>query len=282
MQISYRGKVRDVYDLGSELLLSSSDRISAFDVVFEELITGKGIILNQISNSWFQYFSEIKNHIIETDFRKFPGPFRKDEFKDRSVLVKKCKRIDYECVVRGYLSGSAFKEFKESKTIANIPTNKNYLESEKLSEPIFTPAVKNDSGHDENISEVEMENRIGKEMFQALRENSLNIYTKAAKKVESVGLILCDTKFEFGIWEDEIILIDELLTPDSSRYWDIETYSTGSSPPSFDKQVLRNYLETLTWDKNPPAPKLPLELVKKILQKYTQLQEKINLCLSEK
>jgi phosphoribosylaminoimidazole-succinocarboxamide synthase len=282
VQISYKGKVRDVYDLGSTLILSSSDRISAFDVVFEELITGKGIILNQISNSWFHFFSEIKNHIIETDHQKFPEPFQSDEFKDRSVLVKKCKRIDYECVVRGYLSGSAFKEYTHSKTIANIPTNRNYLESEKLSEPIFTPAVKNDSGHDENISEVEMENRVGKELFQTLKNRSLEIYISASKKVESVGLILCDTKFEFGIWEDEVILIDELLTPDSSRYWDIETYSTGSSPPSFDKQVLRNYLETLTWDKNPPAPKLPPELIKKILQKYTQLQEKINLCLSQK
>jgi phosphoribosylaminoimidazole-succinocarboxamide synthase len=279
VQISYKGKVRDVYDLGDKLFISSSDRISAFDVVFNELILGKGIILNSISNLWFEYFKEIPNHILETKLEKFPTKFQKEEFRDRSILVKKCKRVDYECVVRGYISGSAFKEYKEFKTIAKKNISVEYKESEKLIEPIFTPAIKNDIGHDENISEDELESRVGKEIFTKLKNYSIEIYTKAQDKLKNSGLVLCDTKFEFGFDSEKLILIDELLTPDSSRYWDLDFYQTGISPPSYDKQILRNYLETLDWNKNPPAPKLPNEIIEKILTKYKELQEKIKKCL---
>jgi phosphoribosylaminoimidazole-succinocarboxamide synthase len=256
---SYIGKVRDVYDLGSELILVSTDRISAFDVVFNEIIFEKGILLNQVSLSWFNFFSEIPNHIIESDFNKFPEPFSTEPWlKGRSILVKKCKRIDYECVVRGYLSGSAYKEYSNTGQIAFESYPSGWKESCKLPQPIFTPARKNDSGHDENISEETMKEEIGSKLFNKLKEFSLEIYTKASKIVESEGLILCDTKFEFGLDEKgDVILIDELLTPDSSRYWDKNTYREGISPPSLDKQILRNYLETLTWDKEPPPPPLP-------------------------
>ncbi len=279
MQITYKGKVRDVYDLGDKLFITSSDRISAFDVVFDELVTGKGILLNSISNLWFNYFKEIPNHILETVLSNFPKEFQKEEFRDRSILVKKCKRVDYECVVRGYISGSAFKEYKEHGTIAKKKISEAYKESEKLPEPIFTPAVKNDTGHDENISEEELKSRVGEELFLKLKNYSLEIYTKAHDKLKNQGLILCDTKFEFGFDNEKLILIDELLTPDSSRYWDMDSYQTGISPPSLDKQILRNYLETLDWNKNPPAPKLPLDIIEKVLHKYKELQERIKKCL---
>jgi phosphoribosylaminoimidazole-succinocarboxamide synthase len=280
---NYRGKVRDVFDLGDKLILVSTDRISAFDVVFEELIPDKGKILNQISIAWFQYFSDIPNHILETNYQKFPEPYCNEPYLEgRSVLVRKCLRIDYECVVRGYLSGSAFKEYASLGTIADLPYPKGILESEKLPNPIFTPARKNDIGHDENISEKEMEKEIGTDLFRKLRDLSMEIYTKAAKLIADKGLILCDTKFEFGIIDNQIYLIDELLTPDSSRYWEANSYQTGISPPSLDKQILRNYLNTLDWDKNPPAPRLPEEIQLELRAKYQNLEEKILQCLSLK
>ena len=283
MKVAYKGKVRDVYDLGEYLILSSTDRISAFDCVFEETVPDKGKILNYISLLWFNYFKDIPNQIVETDYTKYPGIYNsREELKDRSVLVKKCKRIDYECVVRGYLSGSAYKEYKSTGQIAGVTVNRKYAESEELSEPLFTPAVKNDSGHDENISEAELKNRVGVELFQKLKDYSLTLYTKGRDKVKTEGLILCDTKFEFGFDNDKVILIDELLTPDSSRYWDFNTYATGISPPSYDKQILRNYLEKIEWNKNPPPPKLPDSIIKELLCKYKELQEKITKCLSEK
>ncbi len=281
---SYVGKVRDVFDLGKELILVSTDRISAFDVVFKESIFEKGIILNQISLAWFQFFSEIPNHTIESDFNQFPEPYSSETWlKDRSILVKKCKRIDYECVVRGYLSGSAYKEYSKTGQIAFETYPLGWKESSKLPQPLFTPARKNDSGHDENISEATMMKEIGSNLFNKLKEISLEIYTKASKIVESEGLILCDTKFEFGLDENgEVILIDELLTPDSSRYWDKDTYREGIAPPSLDKQILRNYLETLTWDKEPPPPALPSSIQKEILEKYKILEKKILRCISQK
>ena len=283
MKVAYKGKVRDVYDLGEYLILSSTDRISAFDCVFEETVPDKGKILNYISLLWFNFFKDIPNQIVETDYTKYPGIYNsQEELKDRSVLVKKCKRIDYECVVRGYLSGSAYKEYKSTGQIAGVTVSRKYAESEELSEPLFTPAVKNDSGHDENISEAELKNRVGVELFQKLKYYSLTLYTKGRDKVKTEGLILCDTKFEFGFDKEKVILIDELLTPDSSRYWDINTYATGISPPSYDKQILRNYLEKIEWNKNPPPPKLPDSIIKELIFKYKELQEKITKCLSEK
>lgn len=279
----YKGKVRDVYNLGDKLILSSSDRISAFDVVFDEIIAGKGVILNTISNLWFNFFQNIPNHIIETDFNKFPHPFNNDSyFKDRAVLVKKCERINYECVVRGYLAGSGYKEYKEFGALAGLKLPQGLTESEKLPEPIFTPAIKNDTGHDENISAEAMRQKIGDELFVKLKNTSLEIYRQAAARVESVGLILCDTKFEFGILAGEVILIDELLTPDSSRYWDMREYNIGISPPSFDKQILRNFLEKSSWNKMPPPIKLPEELIVEIIIKYKKLQELIKSCISQK
>jgi phosphoribosylaminoimidazole-succinocarboxamide synthase len=274
----YKGKVRDVYDLGTSLLLSSSDRISAFDCVFSELVPEKGKILNRISNHWFKILSVIPNHILETDYKKFPQPFQTDDFKDRAVLVRKCKRIDYECVVRGYISGSLWKEYKNNKTLNFEKTDLVLKESQKLPIPLFTPAVKNDSGHDENISEAELKGRIGENLFNILKEASLYLYSEAALKMKNAGIILCDTKFEFGIYENEVLLIDEVLTPDSSRYWEESTYREGISPPSYDKQILRDYLETTGWNKEPPAPSLPKEIIEKIVNKYKEIEAKIYSC----
>jgi len=274
----YKGKVRDVYDLGTSLLLSSSDRISAFDCVFSELVPEKGKILNRISNHWFKTLSIIPNHILETDYKKFPQPFQTDDFKDRAVLVRKCKRIDYECVVRGYISGSLWKEYKNNKTLNFEKTDLVLKESQKLTTPLFTPAVKNDSGHDENIPEAELKRRIGENLFNKLKETSLYLYTEASIRLKNAGIILCDTKFEFGIYEDEVLLIDEVLTPDSSRYWDESTYREGVSPPSYDKQILRDYLETTVWNKEPPAPSLPKEIIEKIVNKYKEIEAKIYSC----
>ncbi len=283
MKVAYKGKVRDVYDLGDYLILSSTDRISAFDCVFNEIVPDKGKILNNISTLWFKYFSDIPNHIVETDYNQFPGEYKgREELKDRSVLVKKCKRIDYECVVRGYLSGSAYKEYKSTGQIAGVDVSRKYQESEELSEPLFTPAIKNDTGHDENISEKDLKDKIGLELFTILKDYSMKLYLGGRERVKTEGLILCDTKFEFGFYNDKVILIDELLTPDSSRYWELNTYAIGSSPPSYDKQILRNYLEKIEWNKKPPPPKLPDSIINELILKYKELQGKIKRCLSEK
>jgi phosphoribosylaminoimidazole-succinocarboxamide synthase len=282
MQPIYRGKVRDIYQIGEYLFMVASDRISAFDCVFFETVPDKGKILTNISNHWFQYFKDIPNHIVETRFEKFPDNCRSPKFDGNSVLVKKCKRIDYECIVRGYISGSAWKEYSSKKTIAGIPYSSNLLESEKLIEPLFTPSIKNDKGHDINISEKEMQDDIGNESFQILKETSMKIFLEASAICQDLGIILCDTKFEFGVLDNQILLIDELLTPDSSRYWDISQYSIGSSPPSYDKQILRNYLEESGWNKEPPPPELPVNILKLLSKRYKEFEEKIVKCLSAK
>ncbi|PJZ48063.1 phosphoribosylaminoimidazolesuccinocarboxamide synthase [Leptospira saintgironsiae] len=279
---SYIGKVRDVYDLGNSLILSSTDRVSAFDVVFSQIVPGKGKVLNKISAEWFSYFKDIPNHIIETDVSKFPSPYKDHpDLKDRSVLVKKCKRIDFECVVRGYLSGSGWKEYNQDGTLAFKKLPPGLKESEKLPEPSFTPAIKNDTGHDENISEERMKNEIGSELFSILKEKSISLYTRAAELVAGAGILLCDTKFEFGISEDKVILIDEILTPDSSRYWAKESYVIGTTPPSMDKQILRNYLEKSGWNKVPPAPDLPESLIVELQAAYKEIQDRLLKCLSQ-
>lgn len=280
---SYIGKVRDVFDLGDRLILVSTDRISAFDVVFNETIPDKGKILNRVSLAWFEYFKDIPNQLIETNYQKFPEPFSKEPWLDgRSILVKKCERIDYECVVRGYLSGSAFKEYKDTGKVAFQSYPKHLEESTQFPEPIFTPARKNDQGHDENISEQTMETEIGSELFQTLKTKSIYLYKKASELLKENGILLCDTKFEFGLWKGEVILIDELLTPDSSRYWEASTYKLGTTPPSLDKQILRNYLQTLDWDKNPPPPLLPKEIQLEIKSKYETLETIVSKCISQK
>lgn len=279
----YKGKVRDVYDLGNELLLVATDRISAFDVVFSEPVEDKGKILTRISTKWFRYFHEIPNHLVTDDPNQFPTPYQNhDAVVGRSVLVKKAKRIDFECVVRGYLTGSAWKEYLQSGTIAETPYPKGIQESYQFPTPIFTPARKNDSGHDENVSEATMETEVGTALFQKVKKISLHLYTEAHRLMAKQGILLCDTKFEFGLLDGEPILIDEILTPDSSRYWDASTYVLGKTPASFDKQILRNWLESTSWDKNPPPPKLPESLILELRKKYLELEEKINLCLSQK
>lgn len=280
---TYKGKVRDVYDLGDSLLLVATDRISAFDVVFQEPVSDKGKILTRISTAWFHHFPEIANHLITDDVSLFPAPFQNNQsLEGRSVLVKKAKRIDFECVVRGYLTGSAWKEYKADGTIAHTPYPKGILESHKFETPIFTPARKNDSGHDENVSESTMEAEVGKELFLELKNLSLNLYNKAHTLMAKQGILLCDTKFEFGLIDGKPILIDEILTPDSSRYWDGSTYELGKTPASFDKQILRNWLESTDWDKNPPPPALPESLILELRKKYLELEDKITLCLSQK
>ncbi len=275
--------MRDVFDLGDSLILVATDRISAFDVVFREEIPEKGKILNRISLLWFQYFSEISNPILEIDFRKFPPPYNEEGYLEgRSVLMRKCRRIDYECVVRGYLSGSAYLEYSQTGKIAGIPYSPGMQESAPFPEPIFTPARKNDKGHDENIAESTMEEEIGVDLFTDLKHKSISIYTKAHEILKRHGILLADTKLEFGTLEGKVYLIDELLTPDSSRFWKLETYKIGFSPPSMDKQILRNYLLNLGWDKNPPPPVLPPEICEEISTQYKELEKKVIECLLQK
>jgi len=282
----YRGKVRDIYDLGDTLVLTASDRLSAFDVVFDQGIPERGKILTRISNHWFKVFHEIKNHIIETNVEKFPPPFSnyKEELGERSVWVKKAQRIDFECVVRGYLLGSGYKEYTETGSVCGVKLPDGLKKSEKLPSPIFTPATKVDKGHDENVSFEYMKEKIGAELAEKLRDLSINIYTKGYKKLLEQGILLADTKLEFGLLDDEIILIDEILTPDSSRFFKADEYekcaAEGVNPPSLDKQIVRDYLETLDWNKQPPAPKLPQEIINKTKEKYLEI-EKIVLCVSQ-
>lgn len=279
-----KGKVREVYDLGEKLLILSSDRISAYDTVLQPLIPGKGKILNQISVFWFQKTKEIvKNHFLTDQIEKYPAtlaPYR-NELQGRSMLVLKTKKIPIECVVRGYLSGSAWKEYRQTGRVCGIPLPKGIQESEKLPEPIFTPATKEEGGkHDQNISFEEMAKKIGISVSQKLREFSIALFNFASELLEKKGLILADTKFEFGIKADEngkkeLLLIDECLTPDSSRLWEKNQYQVGISPPSFDKQFVRNYLDSIRWNRRPPAPCLPATIVEQTRKKYQEALERI-------
>jgi phosphoribosylaminoimidazole-succinocarboxamide synthase len=268
-----RGKVRDVYDLGDKLLIVATDRISAFDCVLPNAIPGKGAVLTQMSIFWFDLISDLViNHMITADPSTYPEqlrPFEKD-LNYRSMLVRRTEAVPVECVARGYLAGSGWKEYKQSGEVCGIRLPKGLVESDKLPETIFTPATKAETGHDENISEKRMAELIGKELTEKLKDLTISIYNKAARFAEERGIIICDTKFEFGIVDNEIILIDELLTPDSSRFWPKESYKAGHAQPSFDKQYVRDYLETLTWDKQPPAPELPQEIVAATSERYLE------------
>jgi len=268
-----RGKVRDVYDLGDNLLIVSTDRISCFDVVLLTSIPHKGEILTSLSVFWFEFTKDIiPNHLITTNIDDFSKELLKykEILKGRSMLVKKAKPIPVECVVRGYLSGSGWKEYKETQSICGIKLPDGLREADKLPEPIFTPATKEDVGHDINITQEYIEKEIGKDIATKLKDISITLYKKASEYAKSKGIIIADTKFEFGNVGNEIILIDELLTPDSSRFWPKDEYEPGRSQPSFDKQFVRDYLETLDWDKTPPAPKLSEDIVKKTVEKYLQ------------
>jgi phosphoribosylaminoimidazole-succinocarboxamide synthase len=280
----YSGKVRDLYDLGDKMVMVTTDRLSAFDVIFNEGVPDRGKILCTISNHWF-HLIETKNHLIETDVAKMPEPFcsHGDLLQGRTVLVKKCQRIDFECIVRGYLMGSAFKEYQETGKAVGIDLPPGLKSGSKLNHPAFTPSTKADSGHDINVSYEEMAKSLGTELAEKLKKASLDIFNFASQKLYEKGIILADTKFEFGILDGEIVLIDEVLTPDSSRYWKITEYEDamdGSKPiPSMDKQIVRDYLNTLDWDKNPPPPAIPNEIIEKTKNKYMEI-EKVILCIT--
>lgn len=267
------GKVREVYDLGDNYLFIASDRISAFDVIMPDGIPNKGQVLNMISKFWFERTENVvKNHMISTDVSDFPEILKPYEeiLKGRSMLVKKAELLPIECIVRGYLIGSGWKEYQKSGTIGGMPLRSGYEMAGKIDEPIFTPSTKADEGHDENISIDEMNDIIGQDLGNRLIDISLNLYKTAADYALTKGIIIADTKFEFGMIGDELILIDEVLTPDSSRFWPAAEYKPGNSPLSFDKQFVRDYLETLDWDKTPPGPNLPLDIIEKSREKYLE------------
>ncbi|MDD5382787.1 MAG: phosphoribosylaminoimidazolesuccinocarboxamide synthase [Candidatus Margulisbacteria bacterium] len=268
-----KGKVRNVFDLGDSLLLVASDRISAFDSVMPNGIPDKGAILTQISLFWFDFTKNIvKNHIIESDVNKFPAQLKpfKDKLAKRSVIGRKAKLIPIECVVRGYLSGSGWKEYQKSGAICGIKLPAGLKESAKLPEPIFTPTTKAEEGHDLNITEKEVIDQVGKETAAFIKGKTIAAYNACAEHADKKGIIIADTKFEFGFVGTEIIIIDEMLTPDSSRFWPKERYKAGQSQPSYDKQYLRDYLESIGWNKEPPAPKLPEEVVQRTREKYLE------------
>ncbi len=276
---SRSGKVREIFDAGDKLLFVASDRISAFDCVMPNGIPQKGEVLTQISKFWFERTGDIvKNHMISVDVADFPAPFNEyaDQLKGRSMLVTKTDVLPVECIVRGYLIGSGWKEYKESGTIGGMPLRPGYQQASQLDEPIFTPSTKAEQGlHDENISFDQMKEIVGEEKAEKLKAISLALYKQAAEYALTKGIIIADTKFEFGELDGEIILIDEALTPDSSRFWPADSYEVGCSPMSFDKQFVRDYLETLDWDKTPPAPALPDEILKKSQAKYLEAYERL-------
>ena len=274
--IPKRGKVRDIYDLGEFLLLIASDRISAFDVVLPNGIPGKGKVLTQISIFWFRQMEDIvRNHLVATDVDEFPPKIRKyrDMLEGRSILVKKAKPMPVECIVRGYLSGSGWKEYQEKGTICGIRMPHGLVESSRLEQPIFTPSTKAEEGHDINISFEETEKIVGKESAEKLKQTSLKIYSKARDIAEKKHIIIADTKFEFGTYQNELMLIDEVLTPDSSRFWSAKGYKPGKGQDSYDKQIVRDYLLTLDWDKTAPGPVLPPDIVSKTVERYREIME---------
>ncbi len=269
-----RGKVRDVFDLGDKLLIVATDRISAFDFVLPTLIPNKGKILTQLSKFWFEQMAYIvPHHLISTEVDSFPPPLPqyKDLLEKRSMLVKKTNVIPVECVVRGYLSGSGWKEYQETGKICGLRLPANLRESERLRVPIFTPATKEEEGHDQNITFKEMEKIVGKSLAKEIKRISLKLYQKASLYALSKGIIIADTKFEFGLEEGKLLLVDELLTPDSSRFWPLASYSPGKSQPSLDKQFVRDYLLRIGWDRHSPPPPLPEEIVEKTARKYEEI-----------
>jgi len=268
-----RGKVRDLYSLNGQLLFVATDRISAFDYVLATGIPEKGRVLTQLSLFWFDFLKDVvKNHLVTASVDQYPAPLKKyaDDLRGRSMLVTKAHMVDIECVARGYLSGSGWKEYQKNGAVCGIKLPAGLKESDKLPEPIFTPATKALSGHDENISFEEMAKRTGKELAEKLRDLTLTIYQKAADYAAGRGIIIADTKFEFGHAGQGLILADEVLTPDSSRFWPADTYQPGKAQESFDKQFDRDYLEAIKWNKQPPAPGLPDDVAQKTSEKYIQ------------
>ncbi|MEX1310537.1 MAG: phosphoribosylaminoimidazolesuccinocarboxamide synthase [Candidatus Sulfomarinibacteraceae bacterium] len=268
-----RGKVRDIYAHDDALVLVATDRISAFDCVLSPGIPGRGVILTRLSSFWFNHFSDlIPNHLIATELADFPEPFRSHpELAGRSVLAKRLRPIPVECVARGYITGSGWKEYGETGEVCGIPLPPNLVESDRLPEPIFTPATKAVEGHDENISFDRMVGIIGGELAETLRDLTLELYRRAVDHALERGIIIADTKFEFGLTDDgAVVWMDEALTPDSSRFWPADQYKPGGGQPSFDKQFVRDWLVESGWDKEPPAPTLPPEVVEGTLKRYRE------------
>lgn len=281
LKLFKKGKVRNIYDLGRQLLMVATDRISCFDFILPTPIPDKGKILTQISLFWFSFLKDtVENHLISTSLEDLPPEAGdKEKLRDRFMITKKCEVIPFECVVRGYLSGSGWKEYKAKGSICGVELPLDLKESDKLAEPIFTPATKVETGHDENVSFDYMKNSIGEDLANRIRDTSIVIYKEAAQYAESKGVIIADTKFEFGIYNDtpkgiaspKVILVDEVLTPDSSRFWPKDDYEPGRPQASFDKQFVRDYLESSGWDKTPPVPTLPITVVSKTQEKYKQV-----------
>jgi len=272
------GKVREVYEAGEgKLVIVASDRLSAFDVVLPTPIPNKGKVLTQLSSFWFEKTAHlVPNHLIATEVKDFPKPFRDhSELAGRAVLVKRCERIDFECVARGYVSGSAWAEYREKGTVAGERLPRGLEESARLDEPMFTPSTKASTGHDENISRAQLAAAIGRPLAKRLEEATIALYRYAHAYALGRGLILADTKFEFGLDGDQLVLIDEALTPDSSRYWDAKTYRPGGTPPSYDKQFVRDFLTASGWDREPPGPALPPDVVAGTIDRYRECYELI-------
>lgn len=268
-----KGKVRDMFDLGDEILIVVTDRISAFDCVFPDLIPLKGQVLNSISAFWFDFTKDvINNHVITTDVSKYPAPYNQfhELLSGRSMLVNKVKIVPVECIVRGYLEGSGLKDYRKTGKVCGITLPKGLKQAAKLNEPIFTPSTKAEQGHDMNVTYEELMNIIDEDLAKQLKEASIGLYKKVSEYALTKGLILADTKFEFGLLDGKLVVADEMFTPDSSRFWDANDYEPGRAQKSFDKQYLREYLETLDWDKTPPAPSLPEDVIENTSTKYKQ------------
>jgi phosphoribosylaminoimidazole-succinocarboxamide synthase len=273
LKLHGRGKVRDIYDLGDHFLIIATDRLSAFDVVLPTPIPNKGKVLTQMSSFWFDHFKGlVPNHVVSTKVAEYPKELHafRDQIEGRSMLVKKAKVFPVECVARGFLSGSGLKDYNKTGQVCGIPLPAGLKDSDRLPQPIFTPSTKAEAGHDENISEQEAAKIIGQENIQRLKELTLSIYSRAVEYASGRGIMIADTKFEFGVINGQIAIVDEMLTPDSSRFWPADQYSPGKPQPSFDKQYVRDYLERIGWNKQPPAPALPDDVVKATTAKYVE------------
>ena len=277
LPLVHRGKVRETYEVDDRhLLLVATDRLSAFDVVFDQPIPDKGAVLTRLSAWWFAQLADLgPSHFVSADPEGLPAPARTHDLAGRSMLVRRAERIDAECVVRGYLAGSGWAEYGRSSTVCGHRLPAGLREADRLPEPIFTPSTKAEVGHDENISREQLADLVGAELAVQLEERSIALYNEGARRAESVGLILADTKFEFGWIDGELAVIDEVLTPDSSRFWDADRYAPGSSPPSFDKQFVRDFVAASGWDKEPPAPSLPDEVIRGTRDRYVAAYERL-------
>lgn len=271
------GKVREIFDLGEQLLLVTTDRISAFDCILPNPIPRKGEVLTQLSAFWFERFDFLENHLVSTEFSEFPEQLRPFEaqLRGRSMLVKKAQPLPVECVVRGYLAGSGWKEYQTQGSVCGMPLPAGLRQAQQLPETLFTPSTKAVSGHDENIGWEECVRLVGSQVAEEVRSHSVRLYEAGRAWAATKGILIADTKFEFGLLDGRVLLIDECLTPDSSRFWPAGGYAPGMSPPSFDKQFVRDYLETLVWDKTPPAPTLPAEVVEGTSAKYLEAFERL-------